>query len=85
MKSKRFPEHSEFSHPSTEFQTPYRVVNYHACNSCWNDSEYSFDHKDFFWCPRHAGTPRHYECTRLITAEYVIGTIRKIPGFAETH
>ena len=29
---------SGFSHPLTEFQTPYRVINYHTCNSCWNMS-----------------------------------------------
>jgi len=35
------------------------------------------------WCPRHAGTPRQFECTRLITAEQVRQTIQKIPGFGE--
>ena len=28
---------SGFTHPTNEFDTPYRVINYHACNSCWND------------------------------------------------
>ena len=28
---------SGFTHPTNEFATPYRVINYHACNSCWND------------------------------------------------
>ena len=28
---------SGFTHPINEFATPYRVINYHACNSCWND------------------------------------------------
>ena len=27
-----------------------------------------FDHKDFLWCPRHQGTSRQFECTRLITS-----------------
>ena len=72
---------SGFSHPSTEFATPYRVINYHPCNSCWNDPHHRFDHHDFLWCPRHANTPRQFECTRLITAEQVKQTIRKIPGF----
>jgi autotransporter strand-loop-strand O-heptosyltransferase len=70
-----------FTHPTNEFSTPYRVINYHACNSCWNDVRVRFDHKDFLWCPRHAGTPRQFECTRLITAEAVKAAIRKIPGF----
>jgi len=69
---------SGFSHPSTEFATPYRVINYHACNSCWNDLRHRFDHYDFLWCPRQKDTPRHFECTRLITAEQVIGTIRRL-------
>jgi hypothetical protein len=42
-----------------------------------------FDHKDFLWCPRHAGTPRQFECTRLITAEQVKNVLRRIPGFSE--
>jgi autotransporter strand-loop-strand O-heptosyltransferase len=70
-----------FSHPLTEFTTPYRVVNYHTCNSCWNDPAHRFDHHDFLWCPRHKGTPRQFECTRLITAEQVRQTIARIPGF----
>jgi autotransporter strand-loop-strand O-heptosyltransferase len=74
---------SGFTHPTNEFETPYRVVNYHACNSCWNDVRVRFDHKDFLWCPRHANTPRQFECTRLITADAVKQTIRRIPGFAE--
>ena len=77
---------SGFSHPSTEFYTPYRVINPHACNSCWNDMRVDFDHFDFLWCPRHKGTPRHFECTRLIAAEQVIDTIKRIPIFRErTH
>jgi autotransporter strand-loop-strand O-heptosyltransferase len=66
---------SGFTHPTNEFATPYRVINYHACNSCWNDVRHRFDHKDFLWCPRHAGTPRQFECTRLITAAQVIATL----------
>ena len=62
--------------------TPYRVINYHTCNSCWNDPHHRFDHKDFLWCPRHKGTPRQFECTRLITVDQVKAAIQKIPGFA---
>jgi autotransporter strand-loop-strand O-heptosyltransferase len=72
---------SGFSHPLTEFTTPYRVINYHTCNSCWDDPLHRFDHKDFLWCPRHKDTPRQFECTRLITAEQVKQTIQRIPGF----
>jgi autotransporter strand-loop-strand O-heptosyltransferase len=72
---------SGFTHPTNEFETPYRVINYHACNSCWNDVRVRFDHKDFLWCPRHKDTPRQFECTRLITADHVKAVIKTIPGF----
>jgi len=73
---------SGFTHPTNEFFTPYRVINWHACNSCWNDPAVRFDHKDFMWCPRHAGSARQFECTRLITAQQVMSTIERIQGFA---
>ncbi|HEX3860157.1 MAG TPA: autotransporter strand-loop-strand O-heptosyltransferase [Stellaceae bacterium] len=76
---------SGFTHPINEFATPYRVINYHTCNSCWNDIREPFDNQDFLWCPRHKGTPRQFECSRLITPEHVIRTIRQIPGFAARH
>jgi len=72
---------SGFTHPITEFATPYRVINYHACNSCWNDVQAHFDRHDFLTCPRHKDTPRQFECTRLITAEHVKRVIRTIPNF----
>jgi autotransporter strand-loop-strand O-heptosyltransferase len=72
---------SGFTLPNTEFETPNRVINYHACVGCWNDPTLRFQHRDFLWCPRHAGTPRQFECTRLITAEQVKQAIRRIPGF----
>ncbi|WKE49085.1 autotransporter strand-loop-strand O-heptosyltransferase [Gluconobacter oxydans] len=69
---------SGFTHPDNEFATPYRVINWHTCNSCWNDPAFQFDHKDFFWCPRHKGTDRQFECSRLITGTQVIHTIRRL-------
>jgi autotransporter strand-loop-strand O-heptosyltransferase len=74
---------SGFTHPTNEFTTPYRVINYHACNSCWNDPAHRFDHKDFFWCPRHKDTARQFECTRLITADHVKSVLQRIPGFGQ--
>ena len=72
---------SGFTHPTNEFFTPYRVINTHACNSCWNDPAHKFAHDDAMWCPRHVGTPRQFECTRLITGEQVMAAINRIPGF----
>ena len=75
---------SGFSHPTTEFYTPYRVINYHACNSCWSDPKHRFDHSDFLWCPRHKDTPRQFECTRLITTKQVKSIIKQTPGFGRS-
>jgi len=72
---------SGFTHPTNEFHTPYRIINYHTCHSCWNDMRENFDHFDFLWCPRHKGDDRQFECTRLISPEQVIATIKKIPSF----
>jgi autotransporter strand-loop-strand O-heptosyltransferase len=66
---------SGFTHPINEFTTPFRVINWHTCNSCWNDPAVRFKHDDFMWCPRHKDTPRHFECTRLITGTHVNGFI----------
>jgi autotransporter strand-loop-strand O-heptosyltransferase len=74
---------SGFTHPTNEFATPYRVINYHACNGCWNDPGHRFDHHDFLWCPRHANTPRQFECTRLITSDHVKAAIARVPGFGQ--
>jgi autotransporter strand-loop-strand O-heptosyltransferase len=63
---------SGFSAPKAEFYTPYRVINEHVCNSCWNDVEcMPFDSGDWMWCPRHKGTPREFECSKEITFEMV--------------
>ena len=74
---------SGFTHPTNEFHSPYRIINWHACNSCWNDVRLRFDHKDYMWCPRHAGTDRQFECSRLITSAQVIQTIERIPELLE--
>jgi autotransporter strand-loop-strand O-heptosyltransferase len=74
---------SGFTHPTNEFYTPYRVINYHTCNSCWNDPKVMFDHHDFMWCPRKKDTPQQFECTKLITPEQVRRVIRQVPAFAE--
>jgi autotransporter strand-loop-strand O-heptosyltransferase len=70
---------SGYSLPSAEFSTPYRIINWHTCNGCWSDPALRFDHKDYLWCPRHAGTARQFECSRLITPEHVIGMLKRIP------
>ena len=75
---------SGFSHPLTEFYTAYRVINYHACNSCWNDVRFNFDHHDWLWCPRHKNTDRQFECMRMISGKQVIDAIKRIPTYKST-
>jgi len=70
-----------FSLPSTEFDTPYRVINWHTCNGCWNDPTLRFENQNFLWCPRHANTPRQFECTTQITGAQVIRMIKSVKGF----
>lgn len=63
---------SGFSHPSTEFRTPYRVINFHGCNSCFNDTTEEFDNNDFTWCPRRGDKLPKFQCTAVITPEFVM-------------
>ena len=72
---------SGFTHPINEFDTPYRIINYHVCNSCWNDLTLTWEPGDFTRCPRHKDTPRQFECTAAITADHVKAVLRRIPGF----
>ncbi|MDI6539587.1 autotransporter strand-loop-strand O-heptosyltransferase [Pantoea ananatis] len=69
---------SGFSLPNTEFYTPWRVFSSHGCSGCWDSLHENFDHNDFFWCPRHKGTERQYECTRLITGKQVNNIINRL-------
>jgi autotransporter strand-loop-strand O-heptosyltransferase len=69
---------SGFTLPLCEFETPYRVINTHVCNGCWDDTKVNFDHFDFFWCPRYKNTERQYECSRAITGRQVIGQIKQL-------
>lgn len=71
---------SGFTLDGSEFPTPYRVTNFHFCHGCWNDSNLFFDMKVPIWCPRHLGTPREIECTKVITPRMVLEVIDRIPG-----
>ena len=72
---------SGFTHPSNEFHTPYRVINYNGCNSCFNNQDFVFDNTDYEWCPVFKGTPRQFECSRNISGKMVIAAIQRIPGY----
>lgn len=69
---------SGFSLARCEFDNPWRVINTHVCNGCWDDIRENFDHHDYLWCPRFKGTERQFECTRAITGQQVTNTLRRL-------
>ena len=69
---------SGFTLPHTEFYTPYRVISYHVCNGCWNDIKIPYDLRDFYSCPRHHGSARAFECSRLIGSGQVCNVIDRL-------
>jgi autotransporter strand-loop-strand O-heptosyltransferase len=69
---------SGFSHPKTEFGTPYRVINFHTCNSCFNDMTVEFDASNFLWCPHRHDKPQRFQCTWGISPEHVIGHVHQL-------
>lgn len=47
-----------------------------ACAGCAN--RLRFDPGDWNWCPDQKGTPRQFECSKLITADQVITKLKEI-------
>ncbi len=72
---------SGYTEPYNEFYTPYRIINRNVCNSCANDINLALDFNDPFFCPRHKGTDRMFECSLAISVKQVTKMIEKIPGF----
>jgi len=56
-----------------------RITNKSVCHGCWNkiNIEHSFDPGDWYWCPKHKGTERQFECHTSITPEMVMEQINK--------
>jgi autotransporter strand-loop-strand O-heptosyltransferase len=72
---------SGFSHPPTEFRTPYRVINFHGCNTCnncFNDMTTGFDSQNFAWCPRRFDKAQPFQCAAIITPEFVMRVVDKL-------
>jgi autotransporter strand-loop-strand O-heptosyltransferase len=70
---------SNFTEPDHEFTTNCtRITNPSVCNGCWNNPKFKFDKGDWYWCPEHKGTPRHFECHKSITSEMVINQIQHL-------
>ena len=70
---------SNFSLENHEFITNVtRIVNKSVCNGCWNNPMFKFDKGDWYWCPEHKDTERHFECQKSITADMVIDKIQHL-------
>ena len=55
-----------------------RITNKSVCHGCWNkiNIDYKFDPSDWYWCPKHKGTPRQFECHTSITPSMVFDEIK---------
>lgn len=51
-----------------------RIIEKSVCNDCW--SRHKFDPGDWNWCPDHKGTSRHFECTKSISSDMVIESMK---------
>lgn len=70
---------SNFTDPNHEFTINCtRITNPLVCNGCWNNPSFTFDKGDWFWCPEHKNTDRHFECHKSITADMVINKIKNM-------
>lgn len=56
-----------------------RITNKSVCHGCWNtiNIEHSFESNNWYWCPRHAGTNRMFECHTSIKPEMVFEQIKE--------
>ena len=67
---------SGFTEKYLEFQDCERIINTDVCHGCWHT--HRFDPGDWEWCPEHKNSERHFECTKTITSEKVIQSLKKI-------
>jgi autotransporter strand-loop-strand O-heptosyltransferase len=67
---------SGFSQPFFEFSdNTLRIINTNVCHGCFNNPDHKFDKGDWWWCPEHKNTSRHFECTKTITPKEVLRQI----------
>jgi len=68
---------SGFSDEYTETQSnTYRVINKNVCTGCFNS--HRLDAGDWNWCPINKNTDRQFECSKSITGQMVIETIKRV-------
>ena len=51
-----------------------RIIEKSVCNDCW--SRHRFDPNDWNWCPDHKETNRQFECTKAISSDMVIESMK---------
>lgn len=68
---------SGFSEKYTEFKCERVGQNdSKVCSGCFNRSK--IDSDNWNWCPDFSGTERRFECTKEISSENVINSIKNI-------
>jgi len=69
---------SGFTSKDHEFQTNNtRIQNEHSCNSCWANSNFTFDAGDWHWCPIWRGTDKQHICNKSISPLTVYNMLPK--------
>lgn len=55
-----------------------KITNKNVCHGCWNkiNIDHTFDKHDWYWCPKHKGTEKQFECHTSITPEMVLENIK---------
>jgi len=59
---------SGFTQKDHEFQSNnIRIQNEYACNSCWSNTNFTFDPGNWDWCPIWGGTDKQHICKKSIS------------------
>ena len=67
--------------PEFEFNSNcQRLFNSGVCNSCFCNPSFEFDKGDWMYCPLHKGTERQFECSKSITPEMVMESVKNVLG-----
>ena len=55
-----------------------RITNKSVCHGCWNkiNIDHTFNSSDWYWCPLHKDTERHFECHKSISVNDVVEKIK---------
>jgi autotransporter strand-loop-strand O-heptosyltransferase len=70
---------SGFSQKDHEFlSNNVRIQNEHVCNSCWANTNFTFDAGDWDWCPVWKGTDKQHICEKSISPLTVFNSLPNI-------